>query len=228
VWSFILYIRGPMTEALDWSRFSTGLITDCMGRFGAMDGGIHRIVGHVMSGPALTVQVIAGENGTIHHGLAVAAEGSVLVVAAGGRLDRAVWGEVLARAALARSIAGVVIDGAVRDVDGLRDAAIPTFARGLAPAGPHKGWPGRLGVPIACGGVVVMPGDTIVGDGDGVAVVAAEEASDIYELAVARQSLEAEWLERIASGESTVGVLALEREAHAGLRSNQPRSGRSR
>lgn len=199
-----------MTTSRSLSDFGTAIITDCLGRFGGMVGGIHRVAGGRMAGQALTVQVVSGENGTIHRALSLAVPGSVLVVAAGGGLERAVWGEVLARAALSKGLAGVVIDGAVRDLDALGEVNLPTFARGAAPAGPHKGWVGRISCPVACGGVVVHPGDLIVGDGDGVAVVPADDIERIYELASARQALEAEWLERISRGESTVEILGLD------------------
>lgn len=197
---------------LAWEEFGTGLITDCMGRFGAMDGGIRRIAGGRLAGAAVTVEVVAGENGTIHRTLAGAAPGSVLVVAAGRSVERAVWGEVLARAAVRQRIAGVVIDGAVRDIDRLREIGLPTFARAYCPLGPHKGWAGRSGLPVACGGVVVQPGDTIVGDADGVAVIPAVSAGDVYALATARRQLEAQWLERVEQGESTIDILGLREE----------------
>lgn len=196
----------------DWTGFGTGVISDCMGRFGGMDGGIIRIAGTVVAGPATTVQVVAGENGTIHRRLGTAQEGSVLVVAAGGSLERAVWGEVLASAARSRRIAGVVIDGAVRDVDRIREIGLPTFARGTCPSGPHKGWPGRVDEPIACGGVVVRPGDIVVGDGDGVVVIPTERADTVFELAAERQQLEKAWLDRIAHGDSTLDILQLSDE----------------
>jgi 4-hydroxy-4-methyl-2-oxoglutarate aldolase len=163
-----------------------------------------------MAGPAITVEVVGGENGTIHRALESASEGSVLVVAAGGGLDRAIWGGVLARAAVARGVVGVVIDGAVRDVDDLVAIGLPTFAVGSTPLGPHKGWPGRAGLAIACAGVVVRPGDVVVGDGDGVAVVPADQIDETYRMATARLANEEEWLRRIALGESTVEILGLE------------------
>jgi 4-hydroxy-4-methyl-2-oxoglutarate aldolase len=200
-----------MTSAR-WEAFGTGVISDCMGRFGAMDGAIRRLVGERLAGPATTVEVVSGENGTIHRAVASAEEGSVLVVAAGGGVERAVWGEVLAQAAVARGVLGVVIDGAVRDVERLQQIGLTTYARGACPLGPHKGWPGRTDLAIACGGVVVQPADMVVGDADGVVVIPAGEAARVYDLAAARQQVEAEWLERVAHGESTVDILNLREE----------------
>ncbi len=199
-----------MSSSPSLDSFGTALITDCLGRFGGMRGDIRLLVGERVAGKAMTVQVVPGENGTIHRAVARATAGSVLVVAAGGGLERAVWGEVLARAAVAKGIAGVVIDGAVRDLEALRTVGLPTFALGAAPLGPHKGWAGRIGAPVACAGVVVHDGDLVVGDGDGVAVIPAADVERTRELASARQALEAGWLERIARGESTVDILGLE------------------
>ncbi len=202
----------PNREPASLGQFGTALLTDCLGRFGAMTGAIRRFAGDGMAGPAVTVEVAAGENGTIHRALATASAGDVLVVAAGGGVDRAVWGGVLARAALARGLAGVVIDGAVRDVDDLVAIGLPTFASASTPLGPHKGWPGRVGFPVACSGVVVQPGDVVVGDSDGVAVIPADRIDEIHRLAEARRTVEEEWLRRIALGESTVEILGLDSE----------------
>jgi len=202
-----------MTGDLDWSGLSTGLISDCQGRYGAMTGRIQRLVGERAHGPALTVQVVAGENSTIHRALTQSKPGDMLVVDAGGYRDRAVWGEILARAAIERGLAGVVIDGAVRDVERLGELGLPTWARGVTPAGPHKGWAGRIQSQIACGSVSLAPGDTVVGDGDGVVVVRAKAASDVHRAAVERQAMEGEWLRRIRGGETTVTILGLDEEA---------------
>jgi 4-hydroxy-4-methyl-2-oxoglutarate aldolase len=163
-----------------------------------------------MVGPAVTVQAAAGENGTIHRALEIAEPGSVLVMSSGGNLERAVWGGVLAHAAVARRIAGVVVDGAVRDVSELMEIGIPTYACGRTPLGPHKAWPGRIGIPVACGDVIVSPGDIVIGDLDGVAVIPSAAEEKIYDEAEARLTLEQQWLERIARGESTVRILGLD------------------
>lgn len=199
------------TGTYDWTQLSTSLLVDCRGRFGAMNGSVHRIVGNHLAGPAVTVEVMAGENGTIHRALSEAPSGSVLVIAAGGYVDRAVWGDILAQAALQRGIAGVVVDGAVRDIDALKRVGLPTWAKGTSAAGPHKGWVGRIGRAIACAGVVVEPNDVIVADGDGVAVIPAAEEAEIHAAAVERQLMEQEWSVRISRGETTTSVLGLDR-----------------
>jgi RraA family protein len=194
----------------DWTDAPTGLISDCRNRLGVMSSCISRMAGGRLAGPAFTVETVAGENGTIHRALAHAPAGSVLVVDAGGYADRAVWGGILSLAARGRGIAGVVIDGAVRDIDEIRELELPLFARATSPAGPHKGWQGRFGHPISCGGVTVAPGDVVVGDADGVVVVPAGEVTRIATDVAERLALEASWRDRIEAGESTASMLGLE------------------
>jgi 4-hydroxy-4-methyl-2-oxoglutarate aldolase len=183
-----------------------------MGRFGGMNAGIRRLVGDRIAGPAVTVEVVSGENLTIHRALARAPAGSVLVIAAAGNTERAVWGEILATAAVQRGLVGVVIDGVVRDLDRLGQLDLPTFARGSCPMGPHKGWRGRENVPVSCGGAVVHPGDVVVGDGDGVVVIPGSTAREVHEMASARLLQEADWLGGVRDGRSTLDVLELKED----------------
>lgn len=202
-----------MSSAFDasrWEGLSTTLISDALDRFQVMDAAIRRLSGGRLFGPAYPVRSMVGENSVIHRAVARAPAGSVLVVDAEGYADRAVWGDVLTAAALARGIVGGVIDGAVRDSEAIRERGFPLFARGVAAAGPHKGWRGVIGEPIQCGGVVVAPGDLIVGDADGVVVVPADLAEGTLEAATAAREREAEWMRRIAGGETSVTVLGLD------------------
>jgi regulator of RNase E activity RraA len=147
-------------------------VGDAMNRLGLMDGAIAaRAPDAHCVGAALTVLTREGDNLAIHRALDDARPGDILVVNAFGECSRAVFGDLLAEVCLAREVAGVVIDGAVRDIDTIASLGLPVWARGVTPAGPSKNGPGRIGVPIACGRVVVAPGDLIVADGDGVAVV---------------------------------------------------------
>lgn len=186
------------------------LISDCLNRFGVMDAGIQRIAGTAVSGLAYPVRTMVGENSTLHRAVAVAPPRSVIVVDAGAYTDRAVWGELLTLAAIQRGITGAVIDGAVRDIDAIQRSGFPIFARGHTPAGPHKGWQGDQNVSISCGGVVVRPGDLVVGDADGVVVVPHERLAAIRAAVLERLDTEAEWRGRIATGEATTAILGLE------------------
>jgi 4-hydroxy-4-methyl-2-oxoglutarate aldolase len=101
-----------------------------------------------------------------------------------------------------------VLDGAVRDVAELRAGDMPVYASGVSPAGPTKGWGGTIDTAISCGGVAVKPGDVILGDDDGVAVIPLERAGAIKTLAEERLAFEADVLKRIANGEDTASIFA--------------------
>lgn len=163
---------------------STGVIADAMHRLGAMDGGIRAVwTGARLAGPALTVWVRAGDNARIHEAIALASSGDVLVVNAQGSLTHAVFGELMALTCQARGLAGIVVDGAVRDAAALAVAGFPTFARGACASGPLKDGTGEVGFPTACGGVVCAAGDLVVADGDGVVVVPLGDAETVLERA---------------------------------------------
>lgn len=159
---------------------STGVVADAMHRLGAMDGGIGPVWPEArLAGPAITVWVRAGDNALIHEAIALAEPGDVLVVNAQGSLAHAVLGELMALAGLSRGLAGVVVDGAIRDTTALAELHFPVFARGACASGPLKDGTGEIGFPIACGGVVCAPGDLVLADGDGVVVIPATDAEPV-------------------------------------------------
>lgn len=194
----------------NWANLPAATISDAMGRTGAMHAGITRLSGKRVAGLAFTVQTTAGDNSTIHHAVNAAPPGAVLVVDAGAHLGRAVWGFVLTKAALARELAGVVIDGAIRDIEEIRALGFPVYARGVCPLGPHKGFRGSVGDIIRCGGVVVAPGDAVVGDADGVVVIPADRVDDVLRGTRAKMADEAEWVRRLEDGESSLDILGIE------------------
>ena len=132
-----------------------------------------------VSGPAYTVTALPGDNLAVHLAVERAPSGSVLVVTTDGNLDTGFWGEILTTAAQARGIRGLVTDGAVRDTRGIRALGFPVFSVGVAISGPGKKWPGVLGQPVIIGGVLVRPGDIVVGDDDGVVVVKPEAGEEV-------------------------------------------------
>lgn len=153
-------------------RFPTANIGDAMDRFGLMNPAIAaQWSGAQCSGPAFPILTREGDNLAIHHSLQHVAPGDVLVINGLGADTRALFGDLLAEACLAKGVAGVVIDGAVRDADSIGELGLPLWAKARTPAGPTKNGPGVIGGTISCGGLVVAPGDLVVGDGDGVAVV---------------------------------------------------------
>lgn len=168
-------------------------IGDSMDRLGVVDAGIHAVwQGAALAGPAFTVEVAGGDNAGIHEAISQVPAGAVLVVNGHGVTDRALIGELIAERLRKVGCIGFVVDGAVRDVGDLEGMGFPVFARSSSPAGPYKNGPFRVGVPIALGGVVVSPGDIVVGDRDGLAVVPAAEAEAVLERARRKNEDEAE------------------------------------
>jgi len=173
-------------------------IGDSMDRLGVVDAGIQAVwPGATLAGPAFTVEVAGGDNAGIHEAIAQVPAGAILVVNGHGVTDRALIGELIAERLRRVGCAGFVVDGAVRDVGDLEEMGFAVFARAKSPAGPYKNGPFRIGVPIALGGVVVSPGDVIVGDSDGLAVVPAVQAEAVLERARRKNADETETRRRI-------------------------------
>lgn len=150
-----------------------------------------------LAGPAFTVKVRPGDNLYLHKALDIAQPGDIVVVDAGGALQNAILGEMMGRYAASRGIAGIVIDGAIRDRAGLANLPIPVYARGVTPNGPWKSGPGEVGYPIAAGGVAVAPGDLIVGDEDGLIVLPRADAQAVIARAQAHAEVEIQWARQI-------------------------------
>jgi 4-hydroxy-4-methyl-2-oxoglutarate aldolase len=205
--------KRPMTvsDRKRWLGIPSAAISDCLGRFGVMDGGVVALSRPPLIGPAFTVQTMPGDSAAIHLALEEAPEGTVLVVDAGGYRDRAVWGEVLTVAAQRVGVVGAVVDGATRDLGAIRARNFPLYARGTSPAGPHKSGGGRCNLVVQCGRVPVAPGDLVVGDEDGVVVIPRDDVERVYASVHERRRTEQHWLQRIESGESSASVLGLRR-----------------
>ena len=153
-----------------------------------------------MAGPAFTVRVAPGDNLLLHKALDLAKPGDVVVVDAGGVLHNALIGELMVTHAKQRGLAGVVIDGAIRDRDDLAEINFPVFARGVCHRGPYKNGPGEIGFPISVDGMSVQPGDLMLGDGDGVLAVPKEVAAAILKTAVEKQGAEQTQMQRTVDG----------------------------
>ena len=189
---------------------ASSLVGDAMNREQVMAAAIKPIAsGMRLRGQARTVNAMAGDNGITHAATPHVRAGEVLVVNGMGVEDVAIWGEVMTRAAQEQGIAGIVLDGAVRDVADLREMGFPVFCRAAVPRGPHKGFGGTIDAPVACAGVTVSPGDLVIGDDDGVVVVPLDQVRTVQAAAKEAQAREWEWLEQIAKGKTTRELLGL-------------------
>ncbi len=141
----------------------------------------HARLDEVLCGPAITIRVRPGDNMMIHKALMMARPGDVLVIDGGADVTQALVGGLIRTTCVAKKVAGLVLDAAVRDVAEWAEEGMPIFARGHTHRGPSKDGPGEINIPIACAGMAVMPGDLIVGDADGVIAIPAAEAAEVLE-----------------------------------------------
>ena len=175
----------PRVDATLLDRFrglASPNLADAMGRFNFMDAGIRSRSGFSMCGLAVTVSARPADNLMIHKAMQVAQSGDVVVVNTCGNTTSAVFGELMCTTAAAAKLGGIVVDGAIRDVDGITEARFPRIQPHGLRRRMRQGWPRRSQRPHRCGGTVVMPGDIIVGDGDGVVVVPRDNAEDVLTL----------------------------------------------
>ena len=176
-------------------------VSDCMSRMSAGGARLRPMhAGGRMAGPALTVRTRPGDNLMIHKALQLARPGDIIVVDGGGDLTNALIGEIMAGDALHSGVAGIVINGAIRDADEIRTMGLPVYAAGVTHRGPYKDGPGEINTPIAIDGMVIEPGDLMIGDGDGVLCVPLEHVESVLAAARQKQSAEAKTIADIAAG----------------------------
>ncbi|HMN79474.1 MAG TPA: RraA family protein [Burkholderiaceae bacterium] len=196
--------RRRQVSAEDAARFKelpVANVSDCMSRMTA--GGprlrpMHR--SGRLSGRALTVKARAGDNLMIHKALGMAVPGDVIVVDGGGDLTNALIGEIMVAYARSRGIAGFVMFGAIRDVEAIGAGDFPVYAAGVTHRGPYKDGPGEINVPIAIDGMVIEPGDLIIGDADGLLCVPFDDVQSVYEATRKKSAAEAKSMADIAAG----------------------------
>lgn len=218
-------IRPGQTTASDFVRVSpeqaaialslpVATLHEAAGKAGALPAAIKPVAPDMrLAGPALTVHSPGGDNLWLHRALEVALPGDVLIVHVSGAFDYGYWGEIMSTAAKARGLAGVVIDGCVRDGDLLDEVGVPVFARGLSIRGTGKdfGALGWIGYPILLGNIVVQPGDLIVGDGDGLVCLPRETVPAVLAAANAREAAEQQQIARLVAGETTMEIFGFTR-----------------
>lgn len=163
-----------------------------------------------LAAPAFTLRCAPGDNLAVHVGVTRAPAGSVLVVDVGAVPGRGYWGEVLTTAAEARGLAGLVIDGCVRDVDALEAHGFAVFSSGIALPGATKKLPGEIGGTVRIGGATLSSGDWVVGDVDGVVVIPAARLGEVLEAGRARAAKEDGFFAALRDGRTTVELLDLD------------------
>lgn len=202
----------PATDSGQAERFSAATAYEAQGGTGALSHAIKPVsAGMYVWGRALTAQSAPGDNLRLHQAIYRADPGDVLVVSCSGGYDHGYWGEVMTIAAMQRRIAGLVIDGCVRDGRRISELGFPVFARGLCVIGTGKDstLPGDVGVPVGVGGVEVTTGDFVVGDMDGVVAVAASRVEEFIEAHQRRERREQTQFEQIRGGRSTLDIFGL-------------------
>jgi len=174
------HLIDPIKGLMDQTGCLTGNVGDCLGRGAAMDSRIKGLSqGMKLVGPALTVKVPPIDNLMIHKALTLVKPGDVMVIDGGGDHSWALLGFLMVSTAIKLGLAGMIVDGCIRDAAEIRAAGFPIFAAGINPNGPMKEGPGEVNYPISCGGQMVHPGDIIVADDDGVVVVPRNHAAGI-------------------------------------------------
>src|SRR5215469_63530 len=194
------------------SDFDAATLYEAAGQQGMVDPAIKPMwPGAHLCGVALTLSCPAGDNLMLHHAVALAEPASVLVANAQRYLYAGAWGEVLTVAAQARGIAGLVIDGAVRDIEAICERRFPIFSRGLAIGACKKEQLTALNEPADIGGGTVRPGAVVVGTADGVVVLAHASLEQVFSAAIARRDREKEMFRQLAAGRTTIEILGLPR-----------------
>ena len=154
-----------------------------------------------MAGPALTVKSRPGDNLMLHKAIDMAEPGDIIVCDAGGDLTNSLMGELMLAHAMKREVGGFVLDGAVRDVEAFLDVNLPVFAAGVSHRGPYKDGPGEINVSVAIDGMVIEPGDLVIGDWDGVLSIPLDDVESILKKTNEKQAAEAVDMAKIEAGE---------------------------
>ncbi len=184
------------------AELQASLLSDSMNRVQGVGSAVLRPMhrGGGLAGPAFTVKVPPGDNLLVHKAIDTAGPGDVIVVAAGGLVEQAIIGEIMSSWAAKRGVAGLVIDGAIRDAAALAAGTFPVYARGASHRGPYKNGPGEINVPVSIAGMVVHPGDIVIGDADGLVAIPQTDAEAVLAGARAQKQKEDASLAAIATG----------------------------
>lgn len=169
------YERLSLEKLEELKNLESAHIDDILGKNRAIGPEFRPVNDKRLAGNAFTVKTAGGDNLYIYAAYDYIKPGDIMVVDAEGFNDRAVMGEILMRFCLAKKVGGVIVNGAIRDIEALKKLNLPIYATGISPNGPFKNGPGALNVPVTLGNIAVNPGDVLVGDADGVVVLKPEE-----------------------------------------------------
>lgn len=194
--------QAEKTQIDQLRQLAVALLSDNMHR-GTGSLGIspyHKPTKWTMAGTAVTVRTRGGDNLLTLRALDYCRPGDVLVIDAGGDVSNAIVGGIITAGAAMLGLAGMVLDGAIRDVAEIHEREFPVYARGVSHRGPYKNGPGEINVPVCIGGMVVQPGDIIVGDQDGLLAFPASEAATLIQQALIQQGKEEQQMDEINQG----------------------------
>jgi len=197
-------VRAVPTEMIEQFRpLPVANVSDVMSRMSGGGADLRPMhAGGVLAGPALTVKTRPGDNLMIHKAIDMADPGDIIVVDAGGILTNALIGELMLAHATKRGVGGFVIYGAIRDVAVIRAQHVPVYAAGITHRGPYKDGPGEINFPIAIEGMMIEPGDLMLGDDDGVLCVPYDQTETVLVAARAKQAAEEKQMAATLAGTS--------------------------
>lgn len=214
--------RVPASLVREAAEYQAAILADVAGRRGALHGRIRALRPHMkVAGTAFTVEVRPGDNLMIHAAMSLAKPGDVLVIDGKGDQTSALMGTIMMSACRKLGIAGVVVDGAVRDSLEIEEMDFPVFSVGTNPNGPTKSVPGRIGHPVSVGGVTVHPGDFVLGDADGVVVVERARIASLLPLAARKVKDESARIAAIQQGDTAARWLEAALRAAGALKEGE-------
>jgi 4-hydroxy-4-methyl-2-oxoglutarate aldolase len=193
-----------------FAAYATATIYEAAGRRGEMEPTVRPLIPNVrLAGRAFTVQCFLGDTTAVIRAIDVAKPGDVIVIDIGGTERATAWGSSSSAAAKKRGLAGIVTNGAARDLDEMITVGLPVYATGVSVRGTAKHDQGVMNVPVSVGGAVVKPGDIVIGDTDGIVVIPKEREQELLAKAIAQKAKEDDKAARIERGESLASILGL-------------------
>ncbi|MDX1936607.1 MAG: 4-carboxy-4-hydroxy-2-oxoadipate aldolase/oxaloacetate decarboxylase [Flavihumibacter sp.] len=196
-----------MNFVKELAQFSAATLHEALGKQGNLPAAIKPIAaGMKVCGPAYTVKTMPRDNVLLHRAYAYAKPGDVIVADCGGFYEAGYWGDLMSLGAKTKGINGLVIDGCVRDADDIEAMGFNVFSRGLCIRGTSNFGEGSLNETIVIGGIIINPGDFIIGDRDGVVVVPANQAAAAIEKATAREAKEENVRKQLREGKTSLEI----------------------